>query len=164
MNIIQTLFNEFKPTAGWFQNDLIIWNKLDKGGYIAKGFKLDFPDYRTAANDVKNKYHNKINSLLRTAYQTSADIRIQVCWSVDSDYKQELLQYDADTQKYAKNKWTYKNRKERFNRYWNMIENRKLRRESCCIYVSFPIKEKVPLNLGSEDLLISYKGILKSSE
>lgn len=162
MSVIQTLFNEFKPSAGWFQSNLIIWNKLEKGGYVSKGFKVEFQDNRAAANEVKNRYHEKINSFLRMMYQTSGNIRIQIGWSVDSDYKQELLAYDADTEKYAKNKWTYKTRKERFNRYWNMVKKRDLRKEKCYIYISLPILDKVKKNISGNDQLVSYDIILKN--
>jgi hypothetical protein len=33
---------------GWISHDLLIWNELDRRGFVAKGFVLEVPDLRHA--------------------------------------------------------------------------------------------------------------------
>lgn len=148
----------FIPASAWLMNDMIIWKELDHRGFMAKGFILEASDYRNAANDIKNKFHEKVNSLLRITYQSSQHLNIQMHWSVDSDYRKMLSQYDNDTEVYAKQKWTYQVRKERYFRYSEMIKNRKLRREKCYLFASYQIRNKLSPNLPTEELMKYYEG------
>jgi len=152
------------PAKGWFMNDIIVWNELDCRGFAAKGFEIEVADYRISANDEKNNFHSKINSLLRLTYQSPVEIHTQVQWSVDSEYRKMLTEYDNDTEALAKNKWTYNVRKERYNRYTEMMEQKKLRREKCSIYVSFKLTNKVPPNLSRVELIKYYEGVMGNAK
>ena len=153
----------YKQT-GYFIEDKLIWNELGKRGFMAKGFKLLLPDLRSASNDLKISFHEKINSLLRIIHHVSEDINIQIRWNTDSNYKKELLNYKADTDKLADNEFTKQTRNERFNRYWKKIEERQLKKEYCSIYFSIPIKKKNPGNLNETDELAFYDSILKQGD
>jgi type IV secretion system protein TrbE len=152
------------PAKGWFMNDIVVWNEFDYRGFAAKGFMVEVADYRIAANEEKNNFHTKINSLLRLTYQSSVELHTQIHWSVDSDYRKMLYEYDQDTEKLAKNKWTYNVRKERYNRYTEMMEKNQLRREKCFIYVSFKLSNKVPSNLSRKEMLKYYEGVIKNTK
>ncbi len=151
------------PANGWLMDDKIIWKELDHRGYMAKGLMIEVSDYRTAANDIRNRFHDKINSLLRLTYQSSKQLNIQIQWSVDSDYREMLNDYDADTEKLAKSKWTYNVRKERYNRYMGMIKTRKLRREKCYLFASYKITNRPGSNLTREQLLSYYESELNNA-
>ena len=146
---------------GWFVNDMIVFGDLDKRGYIGKGFKITACDSRQSFNMTLNEIHHRLNTFLRTIEH---DSRVQFQWGVDSDYQRELLQYKAATEKSAKNEWTKFVRTERFNRYWEMMLNRDLRRENLYVYITTEIKEHVPSNLTNEELESFYADILKNYE
>jgi hypothetical protein len=38
-----------KAPNGWISHDLLIWNELDRRGFVAAGFVLDVPDLRHAS-------------------------------------------------------------------------------------------------------------------
>jgi hypothetical protein len=40
-------FREKEPN-GWISHDLLVWNELDRRGFVASGFALDVPDLRHA--------------------------------------------------------------------------------------------------------------------
>ncbi|MFZ2654528.1 MAG: hypothetical protein WAX69_06390 [Victivallales bacterium] len=148
-----------KIPDGWFVNNMIIFNEPDERGWAAKGFIVEVPDLRNASNDLKNEWHTKILLYLGTL---RPPLKIQFQWSVDSDYRHELLKYDLATERLARNKWTYSVRKERFSRYMDRMLNRKLRREKLKIYLSVPIhatpKSRIPDN-GEDEY---YKSLLES--
>jgi len=68
--------------------------------------------------------------------------RLQIQYYCDSDFKQELLRYQQETEKFS-NVWTKRARNERFSRYWRAMSERKLRRQRVIFYVSRSL-ENVP--------------------
>jgi hypothetical protein len=79
---------------------------------------------------------------------------LQVQFFCDSDYRKELLRYQAETEKMT-NAWTQRNRSERFARYWRMMENRQLRRQRLILYISQKI-ESSPKGIRSEEALAKF--------
>ncbi len=148
-----------KIPDGWFADNLLIFNEADGRGWAAKGFIFETPDLRNASNELKNEWHMKILLFLGTL---RPPLRMQFQWSVDSDYRHELLTYDSTTERLVKNKWTYSVRKERFKRYMDRMQNRKLRREKLKIYLSVPIEEEGKPSLSDKDICSSYRKILDS--
>ncbi|OGV39505.1 MAG: hypothetical protein A2X48_12780 [Lentisphaerae bacterium GWF2_49_21] len=148
-----------KIPDGWFIRDMIIFNELDDRGWAAKGYVMEIPDFRNASNSVKNELHNRLMLFLSMIRKP---VNVQFQWSVDSDYRHELMLYDAMTEKFAENSWTYSTRKERFTRYWNKMLNRQLRREKLKIYLSTPIEAKVCLNMPENELERHYGNILET--
>ena len=65
--------------------------------------------------------------------------RLQIQYYCDSDYRHELLRYNAETQK-AANVWTRRSRNERFERYWRLMTERRLRRQRLVFYLSRKIE------------------------
>lgn len=148
-----------KIPDGYFVNDLIIFNEPDKRGWAAKGFIIETPDFRNASIQIRNEYHNKLTIFLSSVQKP---LNVQFSWNVDSDYKRELLSYDAATDKLAKNEWTRLARKERFNRYWEKMTNRKLRRERLNLYLSMPINTNPPAISSQEDLEKHYRNLFEA--
>ncbi|MCP4049414.1 MAG: hypothetical protein GY730_01730 [bacterium] len=151
------------PANGWIMHDKIIWRELDHRGFMAKGIILEVSDYRNSANDIRNRYSDKIDSLIRLIYQSTQKLHLQVYWAVDSDFRKMLNQYDEDTENLADNKWTYQVRKERYNRYVKMMKERKLRREKCYLFASYKITNKLPSGLERNDLLKYYEAELNNA-
>ena len=74
--------------------------------------------------------------------------RLQIQFFCDSDYRQELLRYQEETKK-AANVWTRRSRNQRFERYWKMMTERKLRRQRLVFYISRRI-ENSPRGIQSK--------------
>jgi hypothetical protein len=139
-----------KAPNGWFANDLIIWNDLNTKGFVSKGYILEVPDLRQASDDIRNNFHNVIRRFLHTLEEST---RAQIYWSVDSDYKNELIRYREVTETKVTNSWTRHTRNERFNRYWQRMQQGTLRRERLYIYLSKKITVNPPSTLSGYKLL-----------
>jgi len=89
--------------------------------------------------------------------------RLQIQYYCDSDYRHELLRYNAETQK-ADNVWTRRSRNERFERYWRLMTERRLRRQRLVFYLSRKSKPrpKASIRGGSFRILQSAFGQFRS--
>jgi hypothetical protein len=87
---------KFSPAApnGWICDGLVVWNSIRKGGYTAKGFMFDVPAQSQASPAVRNSLNAAIRRFLHTLDEHT---RAQLCWSVDSDYKDALAAYHSTT-------------------------------------------------------------------
>ncbi|MGE9268102.1 MAG: TraC family protein [Verrucomicrobiales bacterium] len=129
------MFSEPAPN-GHFVRDFLVFGGLDQGGHVSKGFLFEPPDLASAQADELNAFQDQLAVLLAALGDNQ---RLQVQWYCDSDYKTELLRYHKETQK-AQNVWTRRNRNERFQRYWQMMQNRQLRRQKLAFFISRPIQ------------------------
>src|SRR5262245_40063335 len=110
---------------GWISHDLLIWNDIDKRGYVANGFVLELPDLRHASGGALDIFYESVRQFLRTLQEST---RAQFRWSVDSNYRKELLSYKATTDERCEpDSWSAITRNERFNRYWQAMQSGKLR-------------------------------------
>jgi len=129
------MFSEAAPN-GHFVRDLLVYGGLDQGGHVSKGFIFEPPDLASAQVEELNAFQDQLAILLASLGDNQ---RLQVQWFCDSDYKAELLRYHEETQK-AENVWTRRNRNERFQRYWKMMQYRQLRRQKLALFISRPIQ------------------------
>jgi hypothetical protein len=147
-----------KAPNGWFTNDLIVWNELDKRGFVTKGFSLDVPDLRHASEAALDAFYSAVRRFLHTLDES---VRAQVRWSVDSNYREELLAYQAYTDSHcAPSSWAAISRNERFNRYWAAMQSGRLRREKLVIFISRQVLTNPPAGAGPKDLAEHYERIL----
>jgi hypothetical protein len=121
-----------KAPNGHFVNDLIVFNGLNEGGYVSKGFIFEPPDLTNAQVSELNDFQDQLSILLASL---SEQQRLQVQFFCDSDYRPELLRYREET-KNAENPWTRRCRNERFERYWLAMTDRRLRRQRLVLYIS----------------------------
>jgi type IV secretion system protein TrbE len=165
MKVREFLFPKYKPTRSYFMSGMTVHDDLDSRGSVTKSFLIETPDLRSASNNLRNKFHDDINSLLRTFYQSTDKIHLQIQWSVNSSfYSSYIDDYEADTKMYAKKEIVIRSRNERSARYRKKIENRELRYEQCIIHVSFKLRTNVPSGLNDEELLEHYEGILANKQ
>jgi hypothetical protein len=136
---------------GYFLNDLIVFNSLREGGYVSKGFVFEAPDLTNAQAAELNGFQDQLSLMLASLGEQQ---RLQIQYYCDSDYRQELLRYQEETQK-AANVWTRRSRNQRFERYWNMMTERKLRRQRLVFYISRRI-ENSPRGIQSKSALADY--------
>ena len=143
---------------GWFTNDLIVWNELDKRGFVSKGFALDVPDLRHASEHALDAFYQSVRHFLHTLDEST---RAQIRWSVDSNYRDELTAYKAITdEKCEPGSWAAISRNERYNRYWRAMQDGKLRREKLVLFLSRRITANAPAGAGGEMLNEHYRRIL----
>src|SRR6202167_5548962 len=136
---------------GFFVRDLLVFNGLRQGGYVAKGFIFQPPDLNSAQISELNEFQDQISLLLASLHDRQ---RLQIQYYCDSDYRSELLHYKAETEK-MENVWTQRSRNERFARYWRQMTERKLRRQKLVLYISRAI-DASPKALLSEKALSEY--------
>ena len=147
-----------KIPNGWFTENLIVWNDLDKRGFVSKGFVLDVPDLRHASEHALDRFYESLRQFLHTLDEST---RAQIRWSVDSDYREELLAYNKVTEDRCEtDSWAALTRNERFNRYWRAMQEGKLRREKLVLFLSKPIGVNPPAGASQELLQEHYKRIL----
>jgi hypothetical protein len=140
-----------RPPNGFFVRDLILFNHLRRGGYVAKGFVFEAPDLTNSPVADLNDFQDKLSRLLASLHENQ---RLQVQYFSDSDYKSELLRFQAETRQFD-NVWTKRSRNERFARYWQAMVERKLRRQRVVIYVS-RLLDNVPPTFSSNAALREY--------
>src|ERR1700687_3375988 len=128
-----------RPPNGFFVRDLILFNHLRRGGYVAKGFVFEAPDLTNSPIADLNEFQEQLCLLLASLHEHQ---RLQVQYFSDSDYKTELLRYQQETEQFS-NVWTKRARNERFSRYWQAMSERKLRRQRVVFYISRSL-ENVP--------------------
>jgi len=122
---------------GVFCEGMILYGFPEKGAIAAKGFWITPPDVRGASVERLHTLQTQIRALLALLAPRH---RLQVQWSCDSDYRQELTSYHAATEGVT-NPAVRKTRNERFTRYWQAMQNRALRRERLALYLSIEISE-----------------------
>lgn len=132
------------PPNGYFVRDLIVFNHLRRGGYVAKGFIFETPDLTNSPVADLNAFQDQLCLLLASLHENQ---RLQVQYFCDSDYKGELLRYQQETERFS-NIWTKRVRNERFSRYWKAMSERQLRRQRVILYVS-RVLENVPRSFQS---------------
>jgi len=153
------MFTEAAPN-GHFIRDLLIYGGLEKGGHVSKGFIFEPPDLANAQVEELNSFQDQLSVLLASLGDNQ---RLQVQWFCDSDYKAELLRYHKETQK-SENVWTRRNRNERFQRYWKMMQDRQLRRQKLVLFISRPIQTTVNFVASKNQQSKSYGHLLDQIE
>jgi hypothetical protein len=141
---------------GFFVNDLILFNSLRRGGYVAKGFVFEAPDLTNSPIADLNEFQDQLSRLLASLHDNQ---RLQIQYFSDSDYKAELLRFQKETERFD-NIWTKRSRNERFMRYWQAMVERKLRRQRVIIYISRSLENTPKLVSGDAALRKYYLTIL----
>jgi len=143
---------------GWFSHDLIIWNDLDTRGFVSKGFVLDVPDLRHASEHALDGFYQSVRQFLHTLDEST---RAQIRWSVDSNYREELMAFKNVTDERCEpDSWAAISRNERFNRYWRAMQTGQLRREKLVLFLSKRIAANPPAGASKTLLDEHYRRIL----
>src|SRR5690606_31759 len=86
---------------------------------------------------------------------------VQIRWTVDSDYRDELTAYKAVTDERCQpDSWAAISRNERFNRYWRAMQDGTLRREKLVLFLSKRIAANPPAAGSREVLQEHYRRLL----
>ena len=125
---------------------------------MSKGYTIQVPDLRQASESSLAQLNDALRRFLHTLDEQT---RCQIYWSVNSDYRTELLKYDAVT-KNCTNPWTKRVREGIFTRLWEKMKNNQLRREQLVIFLSKPITTNAPLTLNPEQEAQHYRSLLKT--
>jgi len=144
------------PPNGYFASGMMIFGPLEKGGIAAKGYVIQPPDLRGAGIATLNANQDKIRSLLA---MLGDGMRAQFQWTCDCDYRQELTRYFRETENIAQPHLKAV-RRERFDRYWQRMHRRELRREQLVLYVSTTVAKHSGKGLTPERLAAYYSKML----
>ncbi len=128
-----------KLVDAYLDRNLIIYRGLQKGGAIGRGYSIELPDTENTDPEWLMTLEDSLRILLRLV---QPNLRLQVTWSVDSDYRHELERYKEETERLGGDNWSIKAREERYTRYDNKIRNRELRREHLNFYYTSKISGK----------------------
>jgi hypothetical protein len=140
---------------GRFVEGMLVFGSPERGGVVAKGFRLEPPDLRGASLARLNAFQDQVRALLAL---TSPGRRLQLQWWPDSDYRQPLLDYHARTQEVA-DPVVRAVRNERFTRYWPRTLNGELRREHLAVFPSIEITAYAG-NVRTKDGLRDQYGVI----
>ena len=147
-----------KAPNGWISHDLLIWNELDRRGFVTAGFTLDMPDLRHASEHALDGFYESVRQFLRTLEEST---RAQIRWSVDSNYRDTLIAYKTVTDECCEpDSWAAIARNERFNRYWRAMQAGQLRREKLVLFLSKRIAVNPPAAASRDTLSAHYQRIL----
>jgi hypothetical protein len=147
-----------KAPNGWISHDLLIWNELDRRGFVAAGFVLDVPDLRHASERALDSFYESVRQFLHTLEEST---RAQIRWSVDSNYRETLIAYKTVTDERCEpDSWAAIARNERFNRYWHAMQAGQLRREKLVLFLSKRITLDPPAAASQDNLSAHYQRIL----
>ncbi|MDX2187169.1 MAG: hypothetical protein SFV32_09570 [Opitutaceae bacterium] len=145
-----------EPVDGYFGEDMIVFEGLHRGGYISRGFEITAPDLEQADPVHHNAFESDLVALLSVL---KPEWRMQVQWTVDSDFRKPLQRYREDTVKLSTNAWSTRQRNERFVRFSRLAEEGVLRRERLRVYFTIPIETEAKnarAKLTKEALLSTY--------
>lgn len=143
---------------GWLAENLVVYHRIGNGGVVAKGYRIQVPDLRQASESSLLLLNDALRRFLHTLDENT---RCQIAWSVNSDYRQELLKYDEVTQK-SSNEWSKRVREGIFDRLSKRMKNNQLRREQLVIFLSKSITTSTPLTLNPEQEAEYYRSLLKT--
>ncbi|MCX6853281.1 MAG: hypothetical protein NTV80_00070, partial [Verrucomicrobia bacterium] len=79
----------------YLDEDLIIYRGLQRGGGIGRGYNVELPDTENTDASWLMSLEDNLRVLLR---MVRPELRLQVAWSVDSDYRKELERYREKTE------------------------------------------------------------------
>jgi type IV secretion system protein TrbE len=148
-----------KAPNGWISHDLLVWNELDRRGFVSKGFILEIPDLRHGSDRALDGFYESVRQFLHTLEEST---RAQFRWSADSDYREELLAYNAITdERCDPGCWAAMTRNERFTRYWHAMQSGQLRRERLVLFLSKRITTNPPATLDNQLFADHYRRVLQ---
>ncbi len=149
--------NEYRPydkiyshmPEGIIHDHTIIWDGMQSGSWSC-GIELDIPALNYAKNRQKNYYIDQVRAIIN--YIGKANYRIQIYWSVDSNYSAELYQYQKETEQLPDGA-SKEYRRTRYAEYKKMSDQRILRRERVVVFLSAEIPEdqKISYNTGLKE-------------
>lgn len=126
-----------KFVNSYLDEDLIVYRGLARGGAIGRGYNVEMPDTENTDASWLMSLEDNLRVLLRLI---RPELRLQVSWSVDSDYRKELEAYRQNTELLARDKWSLRAREERYQRYDRKIREHRLRREHLDFYFTSKIQ------------------------
>lgn len=138
---------------GIFAHGLLIFGGLGKGGIASKGYVLQPPDLRGGSVTQLNAYQDKVRSLLGNVPE---GLRAQFQWTCNCDYRQELTRYYRETEKVT-HPHLRAVRLARWQRYWDRMHRRELRREQLVLFLS----SEIPAGTG---LAFTRDGLMQRNE
>jgi energy-coupling factor transporter ATP-binding protein EcfA2 len=125
---------------------------------VSKGFVVECPDRANASDQFNIDFHGQVRRLLQTL---GGNYRMQLCWSVDSNYKDELAEYGHETQNACTAEYPRQIRTATFLKFHDAMERRELRREHLHLFISKKIVSTPSLFISSRHRINFYKKLFE---
>ena len=145
---------------GFFKDGLLIYGQgLDPfvPVVVSKGFLVECPDRANASDQFNTDFHGQVRRLL---HMLGGQYRMQLCWSVDSNYQDELVEYARETERDCHDTYPRQIRTATFLKFHDAMERRELRREHLRLFVSKKIAAKAPAFTSSQHKYEFYRKLL----
>ena len=123
----------------------------------SKGFRVECPDRANASDQFNIDFHAQVRRLL---HMLGGQYRMQLCWSVDSNYQDELVEYARETERECHDSYPRQIRTATFLKFHDAMERRELRREHLHLYVSKKITANAPAFASSHHKDEYYRKLL----
>ena len=147
------------PTCFTYK-DQLCYGAPEKGNFVSKGWEIFPQDQRQSSPEALMDLVEKLRSMLKVF---NVDIRPQIKWRSTSDYRKELLQYQAETERLSRHPISTERREEIFNENWEKMVNRQLRRERLFIFVSIAHTNSTPKSFSGKQIADYYDKILDTT-
>ncbi len=145
---------------GFFKDGLLVYGHgLDPfvPAVVSKGFIVECPDRANASDQFNTDFHGQVRRLL---HSLGGQYRMQLCWSVDSNYQDELVEYARETEQFCSDPYPRQIRTATFLKFHDAMERRELRREHLHLYVSKKIAVRPPVFSSSKHRDTYYRKLL----
>jgi hypothetical protein len=145
---------------GFFKDGLLIYGQgLDPfvPVVVSKGFLVECPDRANASDQFNTDFHGQVRRLL---HMLGGQYRMQLCWSVDSNYQDELVEYARETERDCHDTYPKQIRTATFLKFHDAMERRELRREHLRLFVSKKITAKASAFTSSQHKYEFYRKLL----
>jgi hypothetical protein len=134
---------------GFFLNDLLWFGDgASKKTAVSRGFMVEPGEMTAFSVSQLNDLHERLRVLLGMLGQ---EYQLQIQWSIDSDYRQELEEYHRETLELRRRDPVYGQfgvlvRAERYERYKAAMQEGRLRRERLTLFFTRVIDTRVPVS------------------
>ena len=127
------LLKDAMPDPFFVEGMLFFGKSLSRETILSKGFYLDVPDVAQASTARLEDLQDNLRVMMGLL---GDDMAMQVQWTVDSDYREELDTYNANTDRFARKQWSKFVRKERSFFFEDKMLAQDLRRERLTVFLS----------------------------
>jgi len=137
---------------GYFSHGLIVFGtSLNRETLLAKGFYLDIPNLENASITQLNEFHDALEGFLTSI---GSEHNVQIQWSVDSDYADEIENYSQ--QGLNANEWNKYVRYMNHGKFEHMCKSGELRKERLALFLTKKCKNLPSKRISSKEKIEAY--------
>lgn len=132
---------DYPPPNGYFSKDFILYGSIEKGGSVARGYRLFPPDMSGASEAALTEMHTNLVKYLQAV---PLNLWLQWKWRKNSDYIKALTRYKEDSKKFT-NPDALRIRESTYAYFAQRVTDKSLHREHLEIYPTIRIAKAAPV-------------------